>query len=239
MSKFSVLVTDDDKRILSFLRSLLKASGYEVFTATNGFEALEQYRAQEPDLIVLDLMMPEMDGLEMLKKLRSFSTVPVIILTAKGSDIDKIKGLQLGADDYILKPFNPDELLARIEAIKRRLEYSERRETTETFRLSGDINIDCKMHIVTVKGGQKYLTRIEWFLLNELVHHAGRIMTYEELLTRVWGPEYRDDIQILRTWISRLRYKLERESDIPALILTIPKVGYMINQASVLTDTGT
>jgi len=229
--QFRILVVDDEERIINFLRSKLKASGYEVLTANNGLEGLEQAQAQEPDLIVLDLLMPKMDGLEMLKELRSFSVVPVIILTAKGADADRIKGLQLGADDYLPKPFNPDELVARIEAVRRRLEPSERRKIPEVVNL-GHVTIDFKKRTVLVSGEGKYLTRMEWLLLSQLVNNAGRLMLYEELLTWVWGPEYRDDVQILRTWISRLRNKLESDPNNPKLIRTIPKTGYIIDQPS-------
>jgi DNA-binding response OmpR family regulator len=227
--QFRILVVDDEVRILNFLSSKLKASGYEVLTASNGLEGMEQAQAQEPDLIVLDLLMPKMDGLEMLKQLRSFSAVPVIILTAKGAEADRIKGLQLGADDYLPKPFNPDELVARIEAIRRRLEPSERRKIPEVLQL-GDVTIDFRKRNVLVSGEPKYLTRTEWLLLSQLVNNAGRLMLYEELLTRVWGPEYRDDVQILRTWVSRLRGKLESDPRSPKLIRTIPKTGYIIDQ---------
>ena len=229
MRQFRILVVDDEERIINFLRSKLQASGYEVLTASNGREGLEQAQAQEPDLIVLDLLMPKMDGLEMLKELRSFSAVPVIILTAKGADAVRIKGLQLGADDYLPKPFNPDELVARIEAIRRRLEPAERRKIPEVFDL-GHVTIDFNKHNVVVSGEPKYLTRIEWLLLSQLTNNAGRLMLYEELLTRVWGPEYRDDIQILRTSISRLRGKLESDPSNPRLIRTIPKTGYIVDQ---------
>ena len=229
MKQFRVLVVDDEERIINFLRSKLKASGDEVLTAGNGLEGLEQAQAQEPDLIVLDLLMPKMDGLEMLKELRTFSAVPVIILSAKGVDTDRIKGLQLGADDYLPKPFNPDELVVRIEAIRRRLTPDERRKTPEVFS-AGQVTIDFNRHKVLVSGEEKYLTRIEWLLLSQLVNNAGRLMLYEELLTRLWGPEYRDDVQILRTWISRLRSKLESDPNNPGLIRTIPKAGYIVDQ---------
>lgn len=231
MKKFCILVVDDEKRILNFLRTKLKASGYEVLTAASGMEALEQVQAQEPDLILLDILMPKMDGFETLKNLRSFSATPVIILSAKGSDIDKIKGLGLGADDYIPKPFNPDELVARIEAVKRRIEPTEKRRTSESFRLD-DLTIDFKSRKVVLDRDEKYLTRIEWLLLSELAHNMGRLMPYEELLSRVWGPEYRDDVQLLRTWISRLRSKLEKDPNNPKLICTIPKAGYIMEQPS-------
>ncbi len=229
MDKFCILLVDDEERIINFLRTKFKISGYDVLVATNGPEALEQFRAHEPDLVVLDLVMPRMDGFEVLKELRSFSSVPVIILSAKKADVDKIKGLHLGADDYLPKPFNPDELLARIEAVKRRLEPIERRKTSETISL-GDVLMDFNTHSVSVKGKAEYLTRIEWLLLSELAKNAGRVMLYEELLSRVWGPEYRNDVQLLRTWVSRLRSKLEDTADDPKLILTMPRVGYIIKQ---------
>jgi DNA-binding response OmpR family regulator len=226
---FRVLVVEDDERILNFVKSKLKAVGYGVLTARNGAEALQKAGDEEPDMIVLDLVMPEMDGLQMLEKLRCFSSVPVIILSAKGTDQDKIKGLGLGADDYLPKPFNPEELVARVEAVRRRFKPAEERLKPER-RTFGDIEIDFKKRTVTSKGEEKYLTRIEWLLLKELALNAGRLMYYEELLARVWGPEYRDDIQLLRTWISRLRYKLESTPGDPGLIRTVPKAGYIVGQ---------
>ena len=202
-----------------------------MLTAGDGFDALEQAQAQEPDLVVLDLLMPKMDGLEMLKQLRSFSAVPVIILSAKGADIDRIKGLTLGADDYLPKPFNPDELVARIEAVRRRLRPAGRRKNDEAVRF-GDVAIDFNKRGVAIRGEEKHLTRVEWLLLSELVQNAGRLMLYEELLTRVWGPEYRNDIQILRTWVSRLRSKVEMNPRSHTLIRTVPKAGYIIDQPS-------
>ena len=228
MKRFRILVVDDEERIVNFLTSKLKASGYEVLTASDGVKGLEQAQAQEPDLIVLDLLMPKMNGLEMLKELRSFSAVPVIILTAKGEDADRIKGLQLGADDYLPKPFNPDELVARIEAIRRRMQPAQKDKAPEVLRI-GDVTIDFSKRQVLVGGEPKYLTRTEWLLLSQLVNNAGRLMLYEELLTRVWGPEYRDDIQILRTWLSRLRRKLQSDPRSPQLIRTMPKAGYIID----------
>jgi len=229
VKQFRVLVVDDEQHILNFLNSKLKVSGYEVITAANGAEALEQVQAQEPDLVVLDVMMPGMDGFETLKELRTFSSVPVIILSAKGANADKVKGLHLGADDYLAKPFSPDELIARIEAVRRRLAPAEKRKVYEQLSL-GELTIDFKKRLVIVAGEEARLTRIEWLLLSELAQNAGRLMLYGELLTRVWGPEYRDDVQILRTWVSRLRGKIERDPNNPTLIRTIPKTGYMIDQ---------
>jgi DNA-binding response OmpR family regulator len=227
MKQFRVLVVDDEQRILHFLSSKLRASGYEVLTASNGIEALEQVQAQEPDLVVLDVLMPRKDGFETLKELRTFSPVPVIILSARGADADKVKGLDLGADDYLAKPFSPDELIARIEAVRRRMAPAQKRKAHEKLSL-GDLTIDFKKRLVIVRGEEVRLTRIEWLLLSELTQNAGRLMLYGELLTRVWGPEYRDDVQILRTWVSRLRYKIERDPNQPTLIRTVPKTGYII-----------
>jgi DNA-binding response OmpR family regulator len=231
MRQYRVLVVDDEQHILNFLSSKLRASGYEVLTASNGVEALEQVEAQEPDLVVLDILMPKKDGFETLKELRTFSPVPTIILSAKGTNADKVKGLSLGADDYLAKPFSPDELIARIEAVRRRLAPDEKRKIRDQLSL-GDLVIDFKKRLVIVRGKETRLTRIEWLLLSELAQNAGKLMLYSDLLTRIWGPEYRDDVQILRTWISRLREKIESESDSPKLIRTIPKTGYIIDQPS-------
>ena len=231
MKQPQILVVDDDERILNFLRVKLKGSGYEVLTAKDGVEALEKAQTQEPDLILLDVIMPRLDGLETLKQLRSFSTAPVIVLSAKGADVDKIKGLDLGADDYLPKPFNPDELVARIEAVMRRIQPKDSRRILDTLSL-GDLAIDFNRRKVTLKGEERYLTRIEWLLLSELARNIGRLMPYEELLTRVWGPEYRNDVQTLRTWISRLRYKLGGPSTGVGLIRTIPKTGYIMEPPS-------
>jgi DNA-binding response OmpR family regulator len=229
MKKVVVLVVDDEERIVNFLRSKLRVSGYDVLTAGNGKEAFEQFHNNNPDLIILDLVMPEMDGYSFLKELRAFSQVPVIILSAKNEDVDKIQGLNMGADDYLPKPFNPNELIARVEAVSRRISQAHKTKSLETMTL-GDIFIDFQSHNCMVKGKEEHLTRIEWLLLTELVQNMGRVITYEDLLTHIWGPEYRKDLQILRTWISRLRNKLENKPDEPQFIQTIPKMGYIIKQ---------
>jgi len=186
-------------------------------------------RNSGPNLVVLDVMMPKKDGFETLKELRTFSPVPVIMLSARGDDSDRIKGLGLGADDYIAKPFNPDELVARIEAIRRRLSSLERKNTPRELVVQGlKINFDERQ--LTVRGEDIKLTRIEWLLLSELAINAGHLMTYYDLLSRIWGPEYRDDIQILRTWISRLREKIEIDPSDAQIISTVPKTGYIFNK---------
>lgn len=231
MKQYRILAVDDEPRIINFLTSKLRASGYQVITATNGVEALEQAQAQQPDLIVLDVVMPKMDGFETLKELRTFSAVPVIFLSARGTDIDRIKGLGLGADDYLPKPFSPDELVARIDAVRRRVGPLESRSPREEY-VAGDITIDFARHYVSVAGKEVRLTRIEWLLLTELAQNSGRLMLYEDLLTRVWGPEYRDDVQLLRTWISRLRYKIEQDPNHPGVIRTVPKTGYIMDESA-------
>ena len=229
MKRFSILLVDDEERILNFLKTKLKLLAYEVITASNGIEAIEQIQGQEPDLVVLDVIMPKMDGFLTLKQLRTFSSVPVIMLSARGDDSDRIKGLGLGADDYLPKPFNPDELVARIEAIRRRMNSPERKSTPKELIING-LNINFDERRILVRGEEVKLTRIEWLILNELAGNAGHLMIYYDLLARVWGPEYRDDIQILRTWISRLRQKIEQDPLHPAIISTIPKTGYIFNK---------
>lgn len=228
MKKFHILLVDDEARILKFLVARLRASGYEVTTAGDGEQALEQVREQEPDLVVLDLILPGKSGLQTLEELRLFSAVPVIVLSARGTDADKIKGLDLGADDYLSKPFNPEELVARIEAVRRRLEHAEGRKTPELLSLPG-LTIDFKRHSVRVNNKEQHLTRIEWLLLRELAFNAGRLMLYEDLLIRIWGVEYRDDVQLLRTWVSRLRYKIEKDPENPVIIRNIAKTGYIMD----------
>lgn len=229
LKRYRILIVDDEERILHFLTSKLKASGYDVVTAQNGPEALERIASQQPDLMVLDLLLPKMHGFDVLRELRSFSSVPVIVLSALGADAERIKGLRLGADDYVPKPFNPDELLARIEAVRRRIGSEDGSKTTESVSF-GAVDIDFARRRVAVDGREQYLTRIEWLLLSELARNGGRLMLYEELLGKVWGQEYRGDIQILRTWISRLRRKLNATASGRGLIHTVPKAGYMIER---------
>jgi two-component system KDP operon response regulator KdpE len=229
MKRFLILLVDDEERILNFLKTKLKTLAYEVILASNGIEAIEQIQGQEPDLVVLDVIMPKMDGFQTLKELRSFSSVPVIMLSARGDDSDRIKGLGLGADDYLPKPFNPDELVARIEAIRRRLNSPERKSIPKELTIHG-LNIKFDERRITVRGEDVKLTRIEWLLLNEMAGNAGHLMVYYDLLARVWGPEYRNDVQILRTWISRLRQKIEEDPLHPKIISTVPKTGYIFNK---------
>jgi DNA-binding response OmpR family regulator len=227
--KFTILLVDDEERILNFLKTKLKTLGYEVVLASNGIEALEQLREQQPDMVVLDVIMPKMDGFQTIKELRSFSAVPVIMLSARGDDSDRIKGLGLGADDYLPKPFNPDELVARIGAIRRRLSEVERKNSPNEI-VTHDLKINFDERRIVVRGKEVRMTRIEWLLLGELAGNAGHLMTYYNLMARVWGPEYLNDIQILRTWISRLRQKIEADPGNPVIITMVPKIGYIFNK---------
>jgi DNA-binding response OmpR family regulator len=229
MKRFTILLVDDEERILTFLKTKLRLLGYDVVVAGDGIEALEQIQAQDPDLVILDVMLPNLDGFSTLKELRTFSSVPVIMLSARGDASDKIKGLGLGADDYLPKPFSPDELVARIDAVKRRLNYSERKKIAREFSLN-NLYVNFDERRVTLGGKEVKLTKIEWSLLSEMAANPGHLMLYSDLLSRIWGPEYRDDIQILRTWVSRLRQKIESDPKNPQIITTVPKTGYIFNK---------
>lgn len=227
MNKPLVLVVDDDHKILRLLRIELTAQGFQVLIAERGQDALDLIERQRPDLVVLDIIMPGMDGLEVLKRLRESSGVPVILLTAKGTDADKIVGLELGADDYLAKPFNPEELTARARAVLRRTQAREAPASGNQL-VCGDIVIDLARRTVYVRDKPVVLSRTEWQLLQQLCANAGRVMLHEDLLTRTWGSEYRDDVQYLRVWISRLRQKLEENPAAPRHIRTVQGIGYIL-----------
>ena len=214
MRKNLILVVDDEPPIVRLVKAKLRVDGYEVITASHGEEALQVLQQESPDLVVLDVMMPDMDGFETLRRIRQNSTVPVVMLTARGSDMDKLKGLQSGADDYITKPFNPDELEARIAAILRRTLGAQQASPEAVLHYPG-----LKIDLVR-------LSRTEWDLLSQLAGNAGRVMMHTELLSRIWGPEYRNETQYLRTWVSRLRAKLEPPDNSLTLITTYPGMGY-------------
>jgi two-component system, OmpR family, KDP operon response regulator KdpE len=199
--------------------------------AERGKDALELIERQRPDLIVLDIIMPGMDGHEVLRRVREKSGVPVILLTAKGTDSDKIAGLELGADDYLSKPFNPEELTARVRAVLRRSQVRESPANGNQL-VCGNIVIDLARRTVNVDGKSVVLSRTEWQLLQQLCANAGRVMLHEDLLTRTWGPEYRDDVQYLRVWISRLRQKLEENPSEPRYIRTVQGIGYILEAAA-------
>lgn len=221
-----VLAVDDEAAILRLLKLELSPQGFRVVTALDGNAALRAAEEQRPDLVLLDIMMPDMTGLEVLRRLRERSAVPVIFLTARVSDADKVSGLDMGADDYIPKPFSPEELTARVRAVLRRTLGTVARSDA-TIRGQG-IEIDLHKRLVTKNGEVVSLTRTEWLLLQVLAANSGRVMLNAELLSKVWGPEYRNDLQYLRVWISRLRRKLETESA-SDIIRTFHGIGYMFD----------
>lgn len=228
----TILIVDDEPRIRDFVRMNLELEHYRVLEASNGIEALEQLRENLPDLVVLDVMMPEMNGFETLKAIREVSTVPVIMLTVRQSEQDRIRGLDLGADDYIAKPFSPRELLSRIRALLRRSLMPPPSRKTEIF-VDPDLQIDFSRREVTVRGQKVALRPTEYRLLYHLVSNAGRLLTHETLLSKVWGREYRDEAHYLRLYITYLRQKLEKDPAHPQYILTERGVGYRFKELDV------
>jgi two-component system KDP operon response regulator KdpE len=221
-----VLAVDDEAGILRLVKLELSQQGFRVVTAGDGEEALRIAEEQRPDIVLLDIVMPEMTGLEVMRKLREQSNAPIILVTAKDTDSDKVRGLEMGADDYIVKPFSPDELGARIRAVLRR---SIGAGNSERLVRAGEVEIDLDRRLVTRNGDPISLTRTEWLLLQHLAANAGKVMMNAELLSKVWGPEYRDDVQYLRVWVSRLRHKLEPEPADPTIIKTRQGIGYLLD----------
>ncbi len=220
-----VLAVDDEAGILRLIKLELTTQGFRVVTAASGEDALRMAEEQRPDIALLDIVMPEMTGLEVMRRLRERSSIPVILLTAKGSESDKVRGLELGADDYLAKPFSPDELSARVRAVLRRSVGS---SAAENVVHVGSVEVDLNRRLVKRSGKIVTLTRTEWMLLQHLAANVGKIMLNAELLSKVWGPEYRDDLQYLRVWVSRLRRKLEDDPSKPRLIKTFQGIGYML-----------
>src|SRR5919205_4232824 len=219
----SILVVDDDQRMRRLLRLNLEKDGYHVTSVEDGPAGLELAELEPPDLILLDVMMPQMDGFTFLQRLREFSDVPVILLTAKGEERDKVQGLDLGADDYLTKPFGPAELLARVRAALRRSRPGE--EPPATIAV-GDLTINVARRRV-IRGDQEIrLTPTEYRLLYELATNAGKVLLHSDLLSRVWGPEYRDEVDYLWTYVRYLRNKIEPDPAHPRYILSEPGVGY-------------
>ncbi len=221
----AILVVDDDPRMQRLLRANLERAGYRVDTAADGAAALDRMEIEAPDLILLDVMMPVMDGLTCLGRLRAFSDLPVILLTAKGEERDKVQGLDLGADDYLTKPFGPAELLARVRvALRRRTPGTEPAPATLVV---GDLTINLARRRVLRQGREIRLTPTEYKLLYELATNRGRVLLHGELLGRVWGPEYRDQVDYLWTYVRYLRHKIEPDPARPRYILSEPGVGYL------------
>jgi two-component system, OmpR family, KDP operon response regulator KdpE len=220
-----ILVVDDEPRMIRFIRMNLELEGFRVIEASNGADALEQIRRHLPDLIVMDVMMPQMDGFEALRLLREISTVPVILLTVKGDEDDRIRGLELGADDYVTKPFSPRELNSRVNAVLRRAAWPAPAPRT-VLEIDERLAVDLNRHQVIVDGERIDLRPTEYRLLHHLIQNAGWVMPHEMLLAKVWGYEYREETHYLRLYINYLRKKIEEDPANPRYILTERSVGY-------------
>jgi DNA-binding response OmpR family regulator len=220
-----ILIVDDEPLYLRLLEESLKLERYEVQKAENGQEAVEKVGHFYPDLVVMDVMMPDMDGFTACRQIREFSNVPIIMLTSKAAERDRVMGLDLGADDYIVKPFSGEEFLARVRAALRRAESSKGSGQQDVIT-HGDLRIDISRAEVYVGDKLIFLSATEYRLLLHLAHNMGKVLTSEELLTNVWGDEYRDDKEILWVSISRLRQKLEDDPKQPAHIVTRSGLGY-------------
>ncbi len=225
----TALVVDDEPHLVDLVRLNLEAEGYRVVIAANGPEALERVKADLPDVVILDVMMPEMDGFETLARIREVSSVPVIMLTVRAEESDRIRGLEIGADDYLTKPFSPRELTTRVKALLRR-SFTPAPARKTRIVVDDNLTIDFDKGEVLARGRKVTLRPTEYRLLYHLVNNAGRLMTHETLLSRVWGPEYRDEAHYLRLYITYLRQKLERDPAHPTYILTERGMGYRFRE---------
>jgi two-component system KDP operon response regulator KdpE len=225
----TILVVDDEPRMVQFITMNLELEGFHVLSASDGYEALEKVTKELPDLVVLDIMMPDMDGFETLQRIRRVSAVPVIFLSAKGEEFDRVRGLDLGADDYVTKPFSPRELVSRIRAVLRRMEAVAPAPRSEVV-VDDELRINFDQRKVIVQGKEVRLRPTEYRLLYQLVSNAGRLLTHEALLSRVWGPEYRDEDHYVRLYITYLRQKIEKDPKNPKYILSERGLGYRFKE---------
>ena len=216
-----VLVCDDEAQILRALRVILRDAGYEALPADTGEDALDAAAVHQPDAAIIDLVLPDLDGVEVCRRLREWSEIPIIVLSAVGEEDVKVRALAAGADDYVTKPFGPRELIARLEAVLRR----SKSEPKDAVMQAEGLEVDLAARVVTRDGEEIHLTPTEFDLLRTLVRNRGRLVTYRELLVSVWGPSYADDTQVLRTHVANLRRKIE-PADGPRYIKTDPRVGY-------------
>lgn len=221
----TVLVVDDEPRMVRFISMNLELEGFRVVSASNGLEAVRVLVKEMPDLVLLDIMMPGIDGFETLRRIREVSQVPVIFLSVKGEEGDRVRGLDLGADDYITKPFSPRELVSRIRAVLRRTEGRPDSGRNEVV-VDEDLRIDFDQRKVVVRGNEVRLRPTEYRLLHQFVSNPGKLLTYETLLSRVWGPEYRDEDHYVRLYVTYLRQKIEKDPKNPRYILSERGLGY-------------
>jgi two-component system KDP operon response regulator KdpE len=222
-----ILVIDDEPQIRRVMRTTLTAQGYEVIDAKSGEEGLEKLREELPDLVLLDMNMPRMGGLETCRLIRTGSEVPIIMLTVKNTEKDKVEALDAGADDYVTKPFSMQELLARIRAALRRMPAA--LESAPRLLVLGDVEIDFEARKVSSKSGKVHLTPKEFDLLRQLLAEQGKVISHRKLLQSVWGPDYGDEVEYLRVFINQLRKKIEPDPSKPRFILTEPWVGYRLS----------
>jgi two-component system KDP operon response regulator KdpE len=227
MKEATILVVDDEPRLVRLVRANLERAGYRVLTAATAPEALDEVAADSPDAVILDLMLPGMDGFDLCARIREFSPVPILMLTAKAEQGDKVHGLDLGADDYVTKPFDPAELLARLRAVLRRSGVGEEPRGPPIFRC-GDLSIDFARRRVTVGAREVRLARTEYKLLYHLATNAGRVMLHEELLRRVWGEAYREETDYLWVYVRYLRQKIEDDPSRPRYLHSEPGIGYVL-----------
>jgi two-component system KDP operon response regulator KdpE len=225
-SQATILAIEDDPSIRRFLRTTLSVEGYDLIEAGTAKEGLTQASTRNPDIILVDLGLPDGDGIDVIRQLREWSSVPIIVLSARGSELDKIAGLDAGADDYLIKPFAVGELLARIRASLRRRDRG--KTDAKPVLAIGDIAVDTQKHQVTIANEQVHLTPIEYKLLSALMRNAGKVMTHEHLLKEVWGPAYGDEAHYLRIYIHQLRQKIEKDPARPKYLLTEVGVGYRL-----------
>lgn len=227
MAKAKVLVVDDEPRVVQLVRANLGVEGYEVLVAEDGAQALSMAQSEAPDLVILDLMLPKLDGYEVARRIREFSSVPIIMLTARSGEVDIVRGFDAGADDYLTKPFSVNELMVRVRAVLRRSKFPEEIVARQSFQ-AGDLVIDFAQQRVTVHQQEVALTPLEYRLLTFLASNAGRVVLHEDILRHVWGPEYRDEIEYVRVYIRYLRQKIEKDPSHPEYIITRPGAGYML-----------
>jgi two-component system, OmpR family, KDP operon response regulator KdpE len=225
MSDPIVVLIEDEPQIRRFLRATLGSQGYRLFEAGTGADGLVEAASRQPDVVIVDLGLPDMDGLEVIRRLREWSTVPIIVLSARGQEADKVVALDLGADDYVSKPFGADELLARLRVALRHKAGVAREDAMFT---TGDLRIDLGRRHVFVRDQEVKLTPTEYRLLTTLVRHAGRVLTHRQLLQEVWGPNQTEEAHYLRVYMAQLRRKIEVDPAQPRYLLTEPGVGYRL-----------
>ncbi len=225
-ARTSVLIIDDEKPLRDFVRRNLEIRGFETLTAANGLEALAHFHNQSVDLVIVDLMMPHMNGLETIRRIRESSLAPIIVLSALGEEQDKVQALNLGADDYLTKPFGVDELLARIQAVLRRSRGLQPAGGDGQRIVRGELVADLERHVVTLRGERLELTPTEFELLILLMQQAGKVLSHRQILQHVWGPEYGQELEYLRVYIGRLRTKIEDDPVHPRYLRTERGVGY-------------